>query len=178
MGLAEAVPARDERHGLLVIHCHALEGLTNVDSRGGRIGLAVRPFGIHIDESHLHRGERIFELPVAGVALVLKPNILLSPVNRFVRLPRIRSARPLKPKVFQKPIDSSATLPARMHQGRPRRSSLAYFCFSGHSSRRALSEVGIVRPRIEQREALLTGASAAPAIAYAVGARGVPRHPE
>src|SRR6185436_14205419 len=39
-----------------------------------------------------------------------------------------------------------------------------------------LVEVGVVRPRVERREALLAGAGAAAAVGYAVGARAVPRH--
>ena len=89
MGLAEAVSAGDERNRLLVVHGHALEGLANVDGGGERIRLAVRPFRIHIDETHLHGGERILELPVARVALVAKPGLLLAPVDGFVRLPHI-----------------------------------------------------------------------------------------
>src|SRR5581483_499 len=58
MGLAEGVAAGDEGHGLLVIHRHAGEGFANVSRRGERIGLAVRPFGIDVDEAHLHGAER------------------------------------------------------------------------------------------------------------------------
>jgi hypothetical protein len=51
-----------------------------------------------------------------------------------------------------KPIDSSATLPARLVQ------------------------VGVVRPAVERGEALLAGAGAAAAVGGAVGAGAVPGH--
>src|SRR5579859_6259475 len=92
MGLAETMSAGDERNRLLVVHRHALEGLANIDGRGERVGLAVRPFRVHIDETHLHGGERILELAVARVALVAEPGILLAPVDGFVRLPHIGAA--------------------------------------------------------------------------------------
>ena len=73
MTLAEGVPAGDERDGLFVVHGHACEGLSNVTAGGDRIRVAVRPFRVHVDQAHLHGGEGIFEIPVAGVALVAKP---------------------------------------------------------------------------------------------------------
>ena len=73
MGLAERVPAGDERHRLLVVHRHAAEGLANVPRGGDGIRVAVRPFRIHVDEAHLHGAEGIRQLPVAAVALVTEP---------------------------------------------------------------------------------------------------------
>src|SRR5215472_2424070 len=84
------------------------------------------------------------------------------------------SARPPpKPKVL-KPIDSSATLPARIIRSaqeilRP------YFRLIGHSKRRALS-------RLALSGQLLSGAKrccpapAPPAVGNAIGAGAVPRH--
>ena len=42
MGLAERVPAGDERHRLLVVHRHATERLADVPRGGQGIGVAVR----------------------------------------------------------------------------------------------------------------------------------------
>src|SRR5271168_3637240 len=81
------------------------------------------------------------------------------------------SARPPpKPKVLN-PIESNATLPARIIRSaqeifRP------YFCLIGHSSRRALS-------RFTLSGQLLSGAKRccpAPALPDAVRSRAVPRH--
>src|SRR5918994_7441037 len=44
MDLAERVAADDERNGLLVIHCHTSEGLSNVPTGSQRIRVAVGPF--------------------------------------------------------------------------------------------------------------------------------------
>ena len=81
MGLAERVPAGNERHRLLVVHRHAAEGLANVPRGGDRIRVAVRPFRVHVDEAHLHGAEGIRQLPVAAVALVAEPRGLGPPVD-------------------------------------------------------------------------------------------------
>ena len=59
MRLAERVAADDERHRLLVVHGHAGEGLADVPGGGQRVRLAAGPFGIHVDEAHLHGAERL-----------------------------------------------------------------------------------------------------------------------
>src|SRR4029079_1019965 len=48
VGLAEAVAARDQRHGFLVVHRHASEGLADIFGRRDRIGLAVWSFRIDV----------------------------------------------------------------------------------------------------------------------------------
>ena len=70
MGLAEGVAAGDQRDRLLVVHRHPLEGFANVPRRGDRIRLAVRSFGIDVDQAHLHRAERMLQLAIAEIALV------------------------------------------------------------------------------------------------------------
>jgi hypothetical protein len=71
--LAEGVSAGHERDGLLVVHRHAGEGLAHIAARGHRIGLAVGAFGVHVDQAHLHGGQRVLQLAVAAVALVAEP---------------------------------------------------------------------------------------------------------
>src|ERR1019366_5164131 len=84
------------------------------------------------------------------------------------------SRPPPKPKVLN-PIDSRATLPARIIKSaheifRP------YFCLTGQEQAARLVEVHVVRPAIERCEALLPSPGAAAAIADAVRACTVPRH--
>jgi hypothetical protein len=77
--LAEGVAAGDERDGLLVVHGHAAEGLADVLGRRERIGVAVRALRVHVDEAHLHGGERVLQLALAGVALVGRANFFSGP---------------------------------------------------------------------------------------------------
>ena len=79
--LAERVTAGDERDRLLVVHRHAGERLADVHGGGERIGIAVRPLGVHIDEAHLNGAERFFEIPLAGVSLIPEPGGLRPPVD-------------------------------------------------------------------------------------------------
>ena len=64
VGLAEGVPARDQRDRLLVVHRHSTERLADVLGGGDRIAAAVRPFGVDVDQAHLHRGERMREVAI------------------------------------------------------------------------------------------------------------------
>ena len=90
MGLAEGVTAGDERHRLLVVHRHAGEGLADIPGRGDRVRIAVRAFRVHVDQAHLHRSERILEVPLSGIALVAtQPGLLGAPIDVMIRLPDV-----------------------------------------------------------------------------------------
>jgi hypothetical protein len=91
MGLAEGVAAGDQRDGLLVVHCHPEEGLTDVLGRRDRVGLAVRPLWIDVDQTHLHRTERLRQLAFAAIALVAQPRSFWAPKQLF-RLPHVLTA--------------------------------------------------------------------------------------
>src|SRR6185437_4472773 len=88
MGLAEGVAARDQGYGLFVIHRHAEERLADILGRGDRVGIAVRAFRVDVNETHLHRAERLGELAFAAVALVAEPGALRTPIELF-RFPGI-----------------------------------------------------------------------------------------
>ena len=65
--LAEGMAAGDQRHGFFVIHRHAGEGFANVTcAEATRVRLAIRAFGIDVNQAHLHGGQRVFQ--VAGRA--------------------------------------------------------------------------------------------------------------
>src|SRR6266478_7347725 len=70
VGLAECMPAGNQCDCFFVVHGHTVEGFANVPGCCYGIGLAVRAFGVHIDQSHLNRAERILKIAVAAVALV------------------------------------------------------------------------------------------------------------
>ena len=73
MRLAEGVAARDQRDGLFVVHRHAAERVADVPGGGNGVGLAVRTFGIDVDQAHLHGGERILEVTrVRHLAVVFR----------------------------------------------------------------------------------------------------------
>ncbi len=87
--LAEGVTAGDQCDGLFVVHRHAREGFTHVTARRDWVGLTVRPFRVHVDEAHLHSGQRVLQVPVSGIALVAKPGVLAAPVDILFRFPDV-----------------------------------------------------------------------------------------
>ncbi len=91
VGLAEGVAARDQRDRLLVVHRHTEERFTDVPGGRDRVRLAVRPFGVDVDETHLHRRERILQLAFAAIAFVAEPRPFGTPVELF-RLPDVSAA--------------------------------------------------------------------------------------
>src|SRR5216684_671673 len=91
MCFAERVTAGDERNGLLVIHRHTGESLSDIPCRGYWVRLSIRAFRIHIDQAHLHSSERILKITVAAVALVRQPLALRPPENVLFGLPDVRA---------------------------------------------------------------------------------------
>jgi hypothetical protein len=63
-----------------------------VSRRRNRVRLAVRALGVHVDEAHLHRTERIFQLAVAGIALIVQPLFLGTPVDILFGFPDVHPA--------------------------------------------------------------------------------------
>ena len=104
VGLAERMPARDQRDGLVVVHRHPGKGFTDVAGRGHRIGIAVRTFGVDVDQPHLHCRQRLFQHTVAGIAFVIQPDRFRPPVDVFLRLPGIgppaAKAKGLQPHIL------------------------------------------------------------------------------
>ena len=174
VGLAERVPAGDERDRLLVVHRHAAERLPDVHGRGERARGAVRPFRVHVDEAHLDGGERVRQLPVAAVALVTEPRVLGSPVD-LLGLPDVLA--PAGEAERREPHRLQGAVAGEDHQVGPR-DLPAVLLLDRPEQPARLVEVRVVGPAVEGREALLAGAGASAAVADAVGARAVPRHPD
>ena len=175
VGLAEAVAARDEGDGLFIVHGHAPEGLADVASRGQGVGIAVGSLGVHVDESHLHRAERVVELAVAPVALVAQPGGFRSPVGRLLGLPVVLS--PTGEAEGLQPHRLECAVPREDHQVGPG-DSLPVLLLHRPQQAARLVQVDVVGPAVEGGEALRPGPRAAAAVADAVGARAVPGHPD
>src|SRR5262249_3856712 len=70
VGFAEGVTASNQRDRFFVVHRHATECFANIPGRRDGIRLAVRPFRIYVDQTHLHGAERTLQIAVPAVALV------------------------------------------------------------------------------------------------------------
>ena len=173
VGFTEGVATGDQRHGLFVVHRHAAEGFADVVGRFQRIRLAVGAFRVHVDQTHLHRRQRVFQLAVAGVALVVQPGIFHAPVDVVFGFVEVLAAagetEGFETHGFQRHVTGEhdqigpGDLVAVLFLNRPQQTA-------------GLVQVDVVRPAVERREPLRTGTRAAPAVADAVGAGAVPGH--
>ncbi len=173
MCLAESVSARNERHGLFIIHRHAQKSLANVARRSQRIRLAVRPFWVDVNQAHLHRGKRVFEVAIARVALVAKPRVLVAPINVFLRFPDVNTPA-TKAECFQSHGFQCASA-GKNHQISPG-NPVAVFLLDRPKQPPRLVEIDIVWPAVERRKTLRAGSSTATPVASPVGAGAVPCH--
>src|ERR1700722_55212 len=91
VGLAKGVTPGNQRNCFLVVHRHPSERLSDIPCRSDWIWISIRPFRIHVNQSHLHGAERIVEFTIAFITLVSEPLGLRSPVDVFFRFPDIRT---------------------------------------------------------------------------------------
>jgi hypothetical protein len=172
MRLAEGVAAGNERHGLFVVHRHAAEGLADVARGGNRIGRAIGPLGIDVDEAHLHRAERIGELAVAAVPLVAQPGRFRAPVDLF-GFPAILASTGEAERLEAHRLERDVA--GQHHQIRPRELAAVFFLDRPQQTA-GLVEIGVVGPAAERREPQHAGPGAAAAVVDAVSTRAVPGH--
>src|SRR2546426_3112577 len=173
VGFAERVTPGNERNGLLVIHRHTGESLSDIPGRGNRVRLAVRPFRIDVDQTHLHRSERILRITVAAVALVREPLALRSPEDVLFRFPDVLAPAAKTERLKAHRLERDVA--SENHEVGPG-DFPPILLLDGPEQPARLVEVDVVRPAIERREALLTGSGPAAAVADTVRARAVPRH--
>ena len=174
VGLAEGVAAGDEGDGLLVVHRHAAEGLPDVPGRGERVGVAVRPLRVDVDQAHLDGAELRGEVPLAAVALVAEPGVLRAPEDLLGLpgvLPAEREAEGLEAHRLHGDVagEGDQVGPGDL---------LAVLLLDRPEQPARLVQADVVRPAVERGEALRTRARAAAAVLDAVGAGGVPAHPD
>src|SRR3954463_4475334 len=143
-------------------------GAPGVTEGGGeRVGVAVGALGVDVDEAHLDRGERLLELAVAAVALVAEPLRLGAPVDVVVRLPDVLAATAEAERLEAHRLQGD--VPGEHDQVGPGQRP-AVLALDRPQQPAGLVEVGVVRPAVERREALLTRSGPAAAVVDAVGA--------
>ena len=137
--------------------------------------LAFRAFRVDVDEAHRVGPERLLELVVGAPALGGEPLGLAAPVHVGVGLvhvhPAAGEAEGLEAARLQGHVagQDDQVGPGQL---------LAVLLLDRPQQPPGLVQADVVGPAVQRREALLAGAGPAPAIAEAVGARGVPRHPD
>ena len=174
VGLAEGVATGDEGDGLLVVHGHPGEGLADVAGRGQRVGVAVGALGVDVDQAHLDGAEHLGQLALAAVALVAQPGVLGSPED-LLGLPDVLAAEAEAEGLEAHRLQGDV---AGEHDEVGPRDLLAVLLLDRPQQPPGLVEVGVVGPAVEGREPLAAVTGATAAVVDAVGARGVPAHPD
>jgi len=146
-----------------------------MSGRGERVRVAVRALRVDIDEAHLDRGQRLLQLAVAAVALVVEPGGLGPPVDVVVWLPFVHAAAAEAEGLEAHGLQGNVA--GEDHQVAPRE-LLAVLLLDRPHQPAGLVQADVVRPAVDRRETLLTGSGAAAAVVDPVGAREVPRHPD
>ena len=137
-------------------------------------GRPLGPFRVDVDQAHLHGTERTGELPVTGVSLVAEPGVLRSPEDLLGLpdvLPPEAEAERLEPHRLQRAVagEDQEVGPGDL---------LAVLLLDRPQQPAGLVQVGVVGPAVERGEALGALAAATAAVLDAVGAGGVPAHPD
>ncbi len=156
VAFAKGVAARGQGHGFLVIHAHARECLADVAARGNRIGFAVRPFGIDVDQAHLHGGQRVFQHAVARIAAAglvagRQPFLFGAPVDVFLGFPDVLAAAAEAEDLAAHRFDGAI---ARQNQQVGPGQRVAVFLFHRPQQAPRLVQIGVVGPGIQRRETL------------------------
>ena len=173
MALAEGVATGHQGHGFLIIHRHARKGFANVATRGERVRLAIRAFGIDVNQAHLHGGQRVFQNAVTRIALVIQPGFFSAPVDVLFRFPDIH-APTAKAKRLQAHGFNGAIAGQDEHIGPG--NLVAVFLLHRPQQAARLVQIAVIRPGVFRREAMRAIGSATPAISGAIRAGSMPGH--
>ena len=173
MALAEGMATGDQRDGFFVIHRHARKGFANVTTRGERVRLAIRAFGIDVNQAHLHGSERVFQNAVARIALVIQPGFFSAPVDILFRFPDIH-APTAKAKRLQAHGFNGAIAGQDEHIGPG--NLVAVFLLHRPQQAARLVQIAVIGPGVFRREAMRARGGATTAIGGAIGAGSMPGH--
>ena len=173
VGFTKRVSTCDQGHRFFVVHRHARKGFTNINRGSQRIRIAVRPFGVNIDQAHLYRRQWVFQIAFAAIAIIAEPFIFCAPIDVFLGLPHIGTpaceAKGFEPHRFKRAISREN------HQISPRDLS-SIFLLERPKQAACLVKIAVVWPAVKRRKTLHPRASTPAPIARAVGTRRVPRH--
>src|SRR6202035_1078800 len=125
-------------------------------------------------EPHLHRAEGLGELTVAAVARVPQPRVLRAPED-LIGLPDVLSPEAEAERVEAHRFHRHV---ARVHEEVGPGDLAAVLLLDGPEQPARLVEARVVGPAVERCEALRAAAATAASVGDAVGAGGMPAHPD
>ena len=144
--------------------------LANVIGGRDRIGIAVRPFGIDVDQAHLDGRERLLEDAV--LVAIAREKLGRAPIDE-IWLPIV--AAPASEAECLEAHGFQSHVAGQNHEVAPGELLTVFFLHRPQEPAR-LVEIRVVGPAVERFEALLRAARAAAPVKDAIGARAVPSH--
>ena len=173
MALAEGMAAGDQGHGFLIIHRHARKGFANIAARGDRVRLAIRAFGVDVNQAHLHGGQRVFQNAVARIALIVQPGFFRAPIDILFRFPDIHAPTAKAEGLQAHGFDGA--IAGQDEQIGPG-NLVAVFLLHRPQQAARLVQIAVIGPGIFRREAMRARGGATTAIGGAISAGSMPGH--
>ena len=144
---AHGVTTGGQGHGLFVVHGHASKRHTHIVCRAQRIGFATHAFGVHIDQTHLHSGQGVFErfavVARTFIAGRCQPLFFRTPINVELGVPNVFATKRVTVGFQTHGLISHVT--RQDHQVGPRQ-LVAVFFLDGPQQATGLVKVGVVGP--------------------------------
>ena len=161
--------------GFFVVHGHAQEGQTHVLCGAQGVGLAVDAFGVHVDQTHLHSGQRVFQrlALITVVATRGQPLFFRTPVDVFFGVPDVFATK--GEAVGLQAHGFVGDVAGQDHQVGPA-DFVAVFFLDGPDQTTGFVQVAVVGPRVQRSEALIASARTTTAVGHAVRTGCVPCH--
>ena len=173
MAFAKGVAARDQRHGVFIVHAHTRECFPHIAARGQNVRFAIRALRVHIDQTHLNSRQRVLEIAFTGITLVTKPFGFRTPIHVFFRCPNISASTAKSEGLAAHRFNRDVA--RQDHQIRPA-DRVAVFLLDRPQQTPCLVEIAIVRPAVQRRETLLASAAATATVCGTIGSGAVPCH--
>src|SRR6056297_2746783 len=170
---SECVSAGNECNGFFIIHGHTFKRLPYILCRFFGIRHSIRPFRVHINQSHVVGSKPSLKITRVIVPLICKPFMFRPPVDVYFRFPYI-FASGAKSKCF-KAHRFKGYITGKNHQVCPGDFS-SVFLLNRPKQASCLIKAYIIRPAVQGSISLVSRASAAAAIGHTVGSGTVPGH--
>src|SRR5687768_9340425 len=111
--LAKRMPTGDQRNRFFTVHRHAAKRLLDIVGRKERVRVAVRPFGVYVDQTHLRRTKWILENAAVHTAIGIHIVVGHKSTDLLVSAfgPGLVTYITAEPCIFGAPVDVQIRLP-------------------------------------------------------------------
>src|SRR6056297_422921 len=173
MHFSECVSAGNECNGFFIIHGHTFKRLPYIFCRFFGIGHSIRPFRVHINQSHVVGSKPSLKITRVIMTLICQPFMFRPPVDVYFRFPYILAAG-AKSKCL-KTHRLKGHITGKNHQVSPGNFSAIFLLYRPKQTS-CLVKAHVIRPAVEGSISLVSCASAAATIGHTVDSGTVPCH--